>query len=233
MGSVDGFDDDEGPDSIQEEIDGNTVRAALRQHGEPPEESYVESDEYKRVRESLEIDAENITQEFVRAPAILARFVERYVVAEEAHLRAKFKFEQTEARLLLTWRERLVRRAHMTHKKERVAEEVRHLAAKKKDSKDKRHDVKLRLPTVTEIDAAVKTDPEYEASREAYIAAECGAKREKGFWDAARVKRDMLTNIGMKQNAELRVAPIDVANGRTSMRGNGPRSFGNGRHGTE
>lgn len=214
---MESFDEDTG-----EIIAGNQVRAALRS---APDTEPEFSPELEALIETLSINKGDLLDEFVQAPANFARFVERYVIAEEVHLRAKFSLEQTEARLHMQWREKLIRRAHWAQKRERKAEDIRYAALVV--PKGKKAEIKLRLPTVADIESAIKVDPVYEKMRIAHIVAECGAKRAKGFCDSSRNKKDMLTNVGMRANAELRVTPLTVANARHDKGPSKSEGFGN------
>lgn len=193
-----------------EMLEGDQVREALR----PADPNTAIG--FGEVEVRLRIDPADLETEFLKAPETYARFVEEYTQAEGEHLRAKFLFEMTEARMLIQWREKLNRRAQLTQVRERKSEDVRWQLSG--ETKAKKQEIKLRLPTVTEIESAVRVSTEYGDARLTYIMAEVEAKRLKGFCDAARVKRDMLTNIGMRHNAELRITPLDMANARHPAR---------------
>lgn len=162
--------------------------------------------EYDKARDMLSIEADDLEGEFIRAPDVLAFFNEQYAIAERAHLHAKLVYEQAKARAMIAVREKLTRKAKAEFIRDRQIEDSNVAQAKKAGQSYKRVDVKLKLPTAGEVEAVVVLDEDYTAARIAYIDAECEAKRLKGWCDVGRVKRDMLTNLGMRINAELRGA---------------------------
>lgn len=171
---------------------------------------------YEQVRKFLSIDPDDIEAEFIEAPEILAHFAHQYVLAEETYLKAKMHFEITEARLKLVHKEALLQAAKKAFRAERAADDVAANTAAAAGRKYKRVEIRLRTPTVGDIDSAVLVDPEYAEARTAYILAEVAVKAGKAWCDVGRVKRDMLTAIGMRLNAELRARPMDVAQARQS-----------------
>ena len=162
--------------------------------------------EYDAARDMLSIEPEDLEGEFIRAPEVLAYFNEQYAIAESAHLKAKFAFEQTEARVSILVREKLTKKAKAEFTRDRQIEDNNVNTAKTAGVAYKRIDVKLKLPTLADVHSHVLLEAEYEAARLRYIECECEAKRLKGWCDVGRVKRDMLTNLGMRVNAELRGA---------------------------
>lgn len=159
-----------------------------------------------KMRETLSIVPEELENEFIEAPEILAFFVETYAKAEKVHLVAKFVVEQTEARLMIRKREELNAAARAEFTRDRQIEDNNVHAAKAAGHSYKRVDIRYKAPTVAEVENGVIASDEYGAARMSYIAAECEAKRLKGWCDVSRVKRDMLTNLGMRVNAEMRGA---------------------------
>lgn len=162
--------------------------------------------EYETAQAMLSIDPEDLDSEFTEAPDILAFFVNKYAIAQKAYLRARMSFEQTEARLKIAQREKLTRAAKAEFARDRQIEDSNVSQAKANKIVYKRVDVKYNRPTSAEVDNAVMVDPEYTDARLRYIEAECDATRIKGWCDVGRVKKDMLTNLGMRVNAELRGA---------------------------
>lgn len=177
---------------------------------------------YENAREMLGIDPEDLETDMVEAPEILAFFVEQYAIAEEEYLHARFNFEREEGRLTAVHREKLVKKAKKLYTQERNAEDQAVAAAKAAGTPYKRADVKLVMPISSDVMAEVMGDPDYEAARSRYILAEVKKTKMKGWCDVARVKRDMLTAIGLKKNSELRARPIQVANSNLTTSGKIP-----------
>lgn len=158
------------------------------------------------------IDSNQLGSEFDEAPEMLARAVEVYADAEDASLHAELEFDIVEARLKIEVRERLTLEARATFQRARQVEIDMEASEKDEGRRYKKIEIRLQVPTVGDIEAHVIVSDEYRVAREAHIAADVKAKLTKGLCRAAETKRDMLTNIGMKRNAEWRVRPIDVAN---------------------
>lgn len=182
--------------------------------------------DYEHARELLEIHAEDLEGEFIQAPGVLAYLNEQYILAEQTYLRAKFALEATEARLKIRIREQLTQDARTAYIKACAIEENNEEAAKKAGRKYKKLVVKEKVVTVSEIDNQMLVMDEYQSARLHFIEAECEAKKLKGWFDVGRVKRDMLTNLGMRANAEMRSTGLtslhDSSTSTSSSTGSSP-----------
>lgn len=64
------------------------------------------------------------------------------------------------------------------------------------------------------LEAKMKNSEDWHEAMKAKITAEATKKRMQGFAFALAAKRDMLTSIGMRINAELRADPLAAAQSR-------------------
>lgn len=140
----------------------------------------LEVDDY--LGQCVELYPETINEEFVRLPADLAYWTHKYSEALRAHLKAKLDSEKTRSRL---------RMEHRT-----LLEGVKD-AATGKPAK----------ATESMVDAAVDTDPAWEAARLAEIDAEVERVRLQGVCRALETKGHMVTALGNQILAEKRSDP--------------------------
>jgi hypothetical protein len=136
----------------------------------------IDVDEYLATTVSIEPLA--LEEEFIKMPADLAYWNERYAEAVRGFLTAKIGRERIEARLHI---------------------EIRETLAAKGDKKG---------PTIADIEAGVSTHPEMIAARDAEIMAEVEKVRLAGVIDAVRAKRDMLVQLGARARIELENDPV-------------------------
>lgn len=173
--------------------------------------------EHHEIKEMLSINSDNLEEDFIQAPEIMAYVNEQFSKAQNHYMAAKYALERVEAKLTLTIKERLIEEAKENLKHERHDEAIQADLAKKEGLRYKRVEFRLRTPTVSDITSAVILEPEYRECRVNLIHAESDMLLWKGYCDAARVKRDMLTNIGMRINAETRLNPMSMANAKNVM----------------
>lgn len=126
------------------------------------------------LKDCVTIEPMALEEEFVRLPADLAYWNERYSMANRTFLRAKIDRERTEARLTIQLREELAKTMPEGKK-----------------------------PTVDAVGAAVKDHADMNAARNAEIDAEIEKARLYGVLDAVRAKKDMLVSIGAHHRAEM------------------------------
>lgn len=125
---------------------------------------------------------ETLNEEFVRLPADIAYWTHRFGEALRAHLRAKMEAERTRSRLRMEHRVRL----------EGVKDPTTGKPAKATESM---------------VDAAVDTDPAWEATRLAEIEAEVERVRLQGVCRALETKGHMVTALGNQILADKRSDP--------------------------
>ena len=162
--------------------------------------------EYETARAMLSIEPDDLEQEFIGAPDIVSFFVDRYADALGVYLKARMFFEQTEGRLRLVVREQLTAKAKKEYRDDCTIEDDNVAAAKLAGHPYKRREVKLHTVLTGEVDGRVMQMKDYTDARNSYIMAEVDSTRLKGWCDVSRVKKDMLTNLGMRVNAELKGA---------------------------
>lgn len=150
------------------------------------------------LRACVDIEPLALEEEYVRVPSDLAYWNGQFADAVRALSQAKFAREQTYARRRIELREELMAAAHDVYEAARDAAETE--AEKKK--------VRLKSPTVDDIDSAVVSDPEYAEAKQAEIEAESRKARMYGVVDAVRTKRDMLVQMGADRRVEMQGDPI-------------------------
>ena len=133
-----------------------------------------EVDITRDVRMIVDIDDQNLTDEYTSVAHHLAVWGERYARAQEQYLRAKLGREHREARLRLTLRE------------------------------EYEADPKNRRCTEAQLDAMGKAHDEYAGAKVAEIEAEGQSLRIRGVLGSLRTKADMLISLGAAQRAEMR-----------------------------
>jgi hypothetical protein len=151
----------------------------------------------------FDVDTNDLEGEFERSPAVFARLSEVYVEAFNTYSMKKIQFESEESRL------RMLVRETMTAEAEIACQQARNLCR----TATERGAVKFSKPTVDEINDVLRTTPAYTALREDLLMAEVRMKQAKVLSDAARFKKDMLTNLGHHHNSHMRnlVPPRAVA----------------------
>lgn len=140
----------------------------------------IEVDAY--LADTVQIEPLALEEEFIRLPADLAYWNERYSQAVRAFLVSKIEAERCEARLHMEVRTRLA-------------------AAAPEGAKSKG-------PTVADIEAAVESQPELQAARMRALDAEVDKVRLQGVLDAVRAKRDMLVQLGARARIEMEADPV-------------------------
>ena len=130
--------------------------------------------------ECVKIEPLAIEEEYVRMPADLAYWNERYALALEDMQRAKLRSDKLEAFLKIEHRERLVQES--------------------KSNKD----IKV---TESTVEAAVDNDERMAQAREDLLMAEVQKVRIAGTCEAVRTKRDMLISMGAHIRAEMQGDP--------------------------
>jgi len=141
----------------------------------------IEVDAY--LADTVQIEPLALEEEFIRLPADLAYWNERYSQAVRAFLISKIEVERCGARLHLEVRTRLMGVA--------VPEGA-----------------KSKGPTVADIEAAVESEPELQAARMRALDAEVDKVRLQGVLDAVRAKRDMLVQLGARARIEMEADPV-------------------------
>lgn len=172
--------------------------------------------DYEEALEYLDVNDVEIKREFIEQPAKMAFLVNQFVDAKRRYMRVKLGFEQTKARIRLEVKERLTDQAKQEFKYEHAAQESAAQRAKKAGFSYKKAEVRLRLPTEADIESHTLADEDYIEARLAFIEAECDLEKNKGWADVSRARRDMLTALGLRLNAELRAIPTEVAGTRGS-----------------
>ncbi len=144
--------------------------------------------------QSVDIEPLALEEEFIRLPPDLAYWNHQFADAVREYSRSKFLREQTAARLHTELREEIMYAA-----KEAAKTAIEDGATKSS--------VKVKSPTIADIEAAVLTNEEYVEAREREIEAEANKARLYGIVDAVRTKRDMLVQMGANRRAEMQGDP--------------------------
>jgi len=140
----------------------------------------IEVDDY--LSNCVIIEPLAIEEEFIRLPADLAYWNERFAQANRAFLIADIEEKRTEARLHLECRARLT-------------------VEKGEDGK------KVKAPTVSDIEAEVNGHEDMQRAQDRLIAAEAEKVRLYGVLDAIRTKREMVVSLGAHMRAEMQGDP--------------------------
>lgn len=135
-----------------------------------------DADEY--LRECTKLEPTLITEEFVRLPADLAYWNERYAKAYRAWLEAKIDTEQVTA----------VRSMEIRDRQMAIAKGGR--------------------VTISEVEQALHVDLGYQRARHKEVIAESEKVRLYGVLDALRTKREMLVSLGAHIRAEMGNDPL-------------------------
>jgi hypothetical protein len=146
------------------------------------------------VENEFDINTNDLEGEFERSPAIFARLSEQYVEAFEAFSARKLQFEAEESRLRMLVREELTAQAETTFQMMRNSCKTA----------TERGSIRLVKPSMDEVNDMLKATPAYMELREDLLRSEVRMKQAKVLADAARFKKDMLTNIGHLHNANMR-----------------------------
>ncbi len=134
------------------------------------------ADVTREVRMVVDIDETDLIGEYASVSHHMARWGERYAVAQEAYLKAKLGRERSEARLRLGLRE------------------------------DWEADPKNKRCTEAQLDALVKGHDHYAAAKVCEIEAEAKALSVRSVLNAIKAKADMLISLGAAQRAEMRAS---------------------------
>lgn len=140
------------------------------------------------------VNAEDIAKEFERAPAVYAYLSEVYVNAFNVYNREKILFEAEESRLRMLLREELTEQAKL---------EFDMLRGQCRTATEKGA-IRLVKPSIDEINDVLRTTPAYLNGKLRLLSLEVEMKQARTLADAAKFKKDMLTNIGHHQNAQMR-----------------------------
>ena len=142
----------------------------------------------------VDIEPLALEEEFIRIAPDLAYWNHQFSEAVREYSRSKFLREQAAARLHGEMREELMDAAK---------------AAAKLAIEDgaKASTVKVKSPTVSDIESAVLTHEDYVEVRDREIEAEANKSRLYGIVDAVRTKRDMLVQMGANRRAEMQGDP--------------------------
>jgi hypothetical protein len=134
-----------------------------------------------------------LQEEFVRWTGDYSYWNERYAKASRLYASCKLERECLGAQLSLEiWA---------------TAEaEVQQAAAVPLDPKKK--PVKVKLPTVGEVESRVLLDKGYQLAKEAESDAEVEMERLNGVLQALRGKRDMVLQLGYTQRVEMQGDPV-------------------------
>lgn len=135
------------------------------------------------LRDCVAVEPTALEEEFVRLPADLAYWNERYARAYKNYAVAKIARERTGARLNIQLREEI--------------------NAQQTDPK-----AKAKGPTVDAVAAQVDNHADMIAARDAEIDAEVEKVRLYGVLDAVRSKKDMLVQIGAHIRVEMQNDPV-------------------------
>lgn len=140
------------------------------------------------LKEAIDVDPEFLSEEFVRIPADLAYYNERYSRALGAYLEAKAE-------------------------RERIAGELSISPKFIKDLTDKineynEEDEKPKRPTVDQLKAAVLNDPAFIEARLIETRADAERTRLRGCVDALATKRDMVVSLGAHVRLEMQHDPV-------------------------
>lgn len=152
----------------------------------------MDADEYLQTTTSIE--PMQLEEEFVRLPADMAYWNERYAEAFRKFLRAKIDRERVSARL---------------HMEQRAMQGAASVVGGKK------------APTVADLEAAVEVHDDMVAACDAEIEAEVAKVRINGVLEAIRAKKDMLIQLGVRQRIELENDPMVREESRTRRMGKG------------
>jgi hypothetical protein len=158
----------------------------------------LEIDDY--LKDCTRIEPTALEEEFVRLPSDLAYWNERYSRAFKAFLCAKIDFERAEARAHIECRETLMIEA--------VGKAAEVTVSTTEEPKGKKAPVvKVKAPTVDDINAATMEHPDLVKAREALLNAEVEKVRLFGVLDAVRAKREMIVSLGAHIRAEMQGDP--------------------------
>ncbi len=138
----------------------------------------TESNEEKYVEQSVTIDEENISGEYVRVSADLAYFVRRYADAEYEYLAAKAEVRKAEGVAY-----------------ERAREELE-------------ADPEVKKATEKMVDARAVQSVGLSVALEELAKASSKRKVYDGYVDAIKTKRDMLISLGAHMRKEREAEPM-------------------------
>lgn len=138
--------------------------------------------------ECVKIEPTALEEEFIRIPADLSFWNQRYADTYQLWLECKLKRETLYATLYRDKKMDLENNA-----------QPRTLASGKPGA--------FKAPSESAIDTEILLDDSYQNARAEEIAAESEKVRLWGIMDALRSKRDMLISIGAHQRAEMQADP--------------------------
>lgn len=139
-------------------------------------------------KESVDIEPTAIEEEYVRVPADLAYWGEKYARAYEVHAICKQRSKTLNALLRIEHRERF-------HEQFQA------------DKAEKNKSGSGRV-TDSMVESAVEMDERYQGMQAELIEAEVDLVRVKGTLEAVRTKRDMLVSLGAHIRAEMEGDPV-------------------------
>lgn len=149
------------------------------------------------LKDCVDIEPEALQEEFVRLPADLAYWNHQLALAVKELQQAKFVREQTYARRRTELREDLMAASRAAYEK----------AYEEAENETERKKLRLKAPTVDDIDSAAVSDSEYAEARQREIDAEANKVRMFGIVDAVRTKRDMVIQMGADRRIEMQGDP--------------------------
>jgi hypothetical protein len=139
-------------------------------------------------KEAVDMAPEAMEEEYVRLPADLAYWNERYARALKVFLTTKARSKTMAALLKIEHRERLFEEFQA-----------------KKEEKGKSGSGRV---TDSMVDAALEQDERWQNMQAQLVDAEVEMVRVKGTAEAVRAKKDMLVSLGASIRAEIEGDPI-------------------------
>lgn len=149
------------------------------------------------LRDCVDIDDTALNEEFIRVPADLAYWNHQFAEAVQELAQSKFVREQVYAR----------RRAEVRDELMQAARDAYDTAMDMATTPAEEKKIKLKAPTVDDIDSATVVDEEYAEAKQREIDAEGAKARMYGIVDAVRTKRDMLIQMGADRRVEMQGDP--------------------------
>lgn len=135
-----------------------------------------------------------LQEEFVRWTGDYAYWNERFAKASRLHASCKQQRERISSSLTMEiWA---------------TAEAAVQAAAAEAAVDPKKKGLKVKAPTVGEVEARVENDVTYQTAKSAETDAEIEMERLSGVLQALRGKKDMLIQMGYHQRAEMSGDPV-------------------------
>jgi hypothetical protein len=156
----------------------------------------------------LQIEPLALDEEFIRCPADIAYWNERYSDALNAFLLAEAEYERLEGVLWIEYRERGRLAAESEEEQDVLPPDApapssqsssRVAKGSRRGEKGKRS----KEPTVDDVKAAVKSDDKLWQARLRLIEAQVARERMRGRAQSVSARKDALQSIGAKIRAEL------------------------------